>query len=124
MAAKNASAVVQQQTFTAVKDQLTLLTQLAALRSEAARSVSNDKDKKKKENRSKDKDNLDETKKENKGEKYVGSKRTERFVKLQFKKYLKVEGLSLFVFSAFATLIISAAAITLSCNANFQNKKW
>ena len=114
MAAKNASAVVQQQTFTEVKDQLTLLTQLAALRREAARSVSNDKDKKKKESRSNDKDNSDETKKENKGEKYVGSKRTERFVKLQFKKYLKVEGLSLFVFSAFATLIISAAAITLS----------
>ena len=119
MAAKNASAVVQQQTFTEVKDQLTLLTQLAALRSEAARSVSNDKDKKTKENRSKDKDNSDTKKKGNKGKKYVGSKRTERFVTLPFKKYSKVKVLSLFVFSAFATLIISAAAITLSCNANF-----
>ena len=93
---------------------MTLLTQLAALRSEAARSVSNDKDKKKKENRSKDKDKSDDQKKENKGKKYVGSKRIERFVKFQFQKYLKVEDLSLFVISAFATLIISAAAITLS----------
>ena len=77
VAAKNASAVVQQQTFADVKNQLTLLSQLAAAgrkrRQNAARAVSNAK-----------KSDSDDKKKGNRGNSN-GSK-TRRFVQSIFKK--------------------------------------
>ena len=123
LAAKNASAITEQDTFNSVRDQLTLLSQLAALRSQAARSASNDKDNKKTKARSNDKNKSDEKNKGSKGKKYIGKNRIERFVQSHFTTISKVVDLALFIFSAYALLIISAAAITLSCNINYWKQK-
>ena len=91
LAAKNASAITEQTTFTQVRDQLTLLSQLAASTREAAaaRAVSN-KDKNK--NEKKKKGRKDE-KSEEKDQGKDGSYRSERFVESNFIKIMRVTGL-------------------------------
>jgi len=91
LVAKNASAITEQTTFTQVRDQLTLLSQLAASTREAAaaRAVSN-RDKNK--NEKKKKGRKDE-KSEEKDQGKDGSYRSERFVESNFIKIMRVTGL-------------------------------